>query len=100
MTISMPVSRATGISTAWPRADSMRAGSEPESFSFMLTLRSGNRAGEFFQHRPGLLAIFAAPLLVEARGLQLGAEQGGIDLDEFQALGGELGLQAVVELSD
>src|ERR1041385_2012270 len=61
---------------------------------------SGDRAGELLQYRPGLLAVLALPLLVEARGLELVTERLWIDLDELHALRGEIGLEGLILLED
>src|SRR5579864_3264613 len=55
-------------------------------------------ADRVLQDREGLLAIFAAPFLIEASLLQRLAEGRKLRLIENHALPGEIGLQRAVEL--
>ena len=55
---------------------------------------------DFLQQRPGLVAVFALPLGVEAGGAQLLAERRPVGLVERQALAGQLLLQAGIQLGD
>src|SRR6185369_2423720 len=57
-------------------------------------------ADGFFQEFPGLLAILALPLRVEAGRAELLAERRSVRLVEGQALAGEVLLQARIELGD
>src|SRR5437016_4959108 len=107
---SSAVSSATGTSTMRPSQPSIRAAvkanGEAGSASPVCAIsisderRLSDRAGEFLQRGPRLVAVFALPLLVEAGGLQLFAERLRLDLDELHALAGQIGLERLVLLED
>src|SRR6266480_3266239 len=96
ITTSIAVSSATGTSTMRPSQASRRpataANGEAEAspgcaISMAIEAALRDLAGVFLQHRPRLVAVLAAPLLVEAGGFQLGAERLLVDRDEFHVLG-------------
>src|SRR5262249_7487299 len=62
--------------------------------------RSGDFAGVLLEGSPGLVAVFALPLLVEAGGFQLGAERLLIDRRELHALGSQVGFEGRILLGD
>src|ERR1043165_3847987 len=109
MMTSSALSSATGSSTRRPSQISMRAAAnandEAGAASPVCPISIGgrglgDRAGEFLQRGPGLVAVFRLPLLVEAGRLQLVAEGLRLDLDELHASSGEVGLEGFVLLED
>src|SRR3974377_821530 len=116
MTISATTSRAAGISTISPSRCSREVAREgrrgglrvtsPTVISVISTramtaaFSSRQLAGRLLQELPRLLAVFAFPFRVEARGLELIAERRRRRLIEDQALGRQVLLQASVELGD
>src|SRR4051812_46351866 len=114
MTISAVTSSAAGISTSMPSAFSTFASvwrrGEPAASAAGIRsacamtapprLTLTQLADGLFEQIPGLIAVFAFPLSVEAGRAQLFAERSYRRLVEGQALAGEFLLQAGIELCD